>query len=100
MTTWLSVLAIADLPGWALYAGLGALGLGLLGVLTMAVPVEREMTTEERVSRYTTGVAPGLAVRPGGQPRHRQVGGAEPAQAQQEPGDAHRRSSRGREAAS
>ena len=63
MTTWLSVLALADLPGWALYAGLGALGLGLLGVLTMAVPVEREMTTEERVSRYTSGIAPGLAVR-------------------------------------
>jgi tight adherence protein B len=63
VTTWLSVMALADLPGWALYAGLGALGLGLLGVLTMAVPIEREMTTEERVSRYTSGIAPGLAVR-------------------------------------
>ena len=63
MTTWLTAWALADMPGWALYAGLGALGLGLLGVLTMAVPVQREMTTEERVSRYTSGIAPGLAVR-------------------------------------
>jgi tight adherence protein B len=56
----LSAWAITDMPGWALYAGLGALGLGLLGVLTMAIPYERELTAEERVSRYTQGVNPGL----------------------------------------
>ena len=35
---------LSDLPPWALYAGLVALGIGLLGVLTMAIPQPREMT--------------------------------------------------------
>jgi hypothetical protein len=30
--------AVYDLPPWSLWVGLGALGLGLLGVLAMAVP--------------------------------------------------------------
>ena len=40
---------LTDLPPWALYAGLCALGIGLLGVLTMAIPRAREMTAEEAV---------------------------------------------------
>ena len=49
------VLALTDLPPWALYAGLVALGIGLLGVLTMAIPQPREMTAEETVEMYTSG---------------------------------------------
>ena len=44
------VLALTDLPSWALYAGLVALGIGLLGVLTMAIPKPREMTAEEETA--------------------------------------------------
>jgi tight adherence protein B len=43
------------MPSWALYAGLVALGIGLLGVLIMVVPNTREMTAEERVTLYTKG---------------------------------------------
>jgi tight adherence protein B len=49
------VLVLADLPPWALYAGLVALGIGLLGVLTLAIPKPREMTAEETVEMYTSG---------------------------------------------
>jgi len=49
------VLALTDLPPWALYVGLVALGIGLLGVLTMAIPKPREMTAEEAVEMYTSG---------------------------------------------
>jgi tight adherence protein B len=51
------VVAVIDLPGWSLYAGLGALGVGLLGVLTMTIPTERELTAEETVNLYTSGQA-------------------------------------------
>jgi tight adherence protein B len=37
---------------WLMYAGLGALGLGLLVLLVLAVPRQRTLTTEERVSQY------------------------------------------------
>ena len=49
------VLVLTDLPPWALYAGLVALGIGLLGVLTLAIPKPREMTAEETVEMYTSG---------------------------------------------
>jgi tight adherence protein B len=48
-------LALTDLPSWALYLGLVAIGLGLLGVLTMAIPRERELSVEETVHMYTSG---------------------------------------------
>jgi tight adherence protein B len=51
------VAAALELPSWSLYAGLGGIGLGLLAVLTLAVPRERELTVEETVSMYTTGRA-------------------------------------------
>jgi tight adherence protein B len=38
-----------------LYIGLGALGLGFLGVLLMAVPKPRDLTAEETVEMYTSG---------------------------------------------
>jgi tight adherence protein B len=50
----LAALAV-QVPGWALYAGLGAIGLGLLGVLTMAVPRPRELSAEDTVQMYTSG---------------------------------------------
>ena len=49
------MVGLADLPGWTLWAGLGALGLGLLGVLTMAIPRPREMSAEEAVQLYASG---------------------------------------------
>ncbi len=55
MSSFVVVQALTDLPGWALYAGLGAIGLGLLGILTMAVPRTREMDAEQAVQMYTSG---------------------------------------------
>jgi tight adherence protein B len=46
---------LSDLPPWALYAGLVALGIGLLGVFMLAIPKPREMTAEEAVEMYTSG---------------------------------------------
>jgi len=46
---------VVDMPDWALWLGLAALGVGLLGVLTMAIPRPREMTAEETVEMYTSG---------------------------------------------
>jgi tight adherence protein B len=46
-----------------MYAGLGALGFGLLVLLTLAIPRERSLSTEERVVQYaaraSAGGAPG-----------------------------------------
>ena len=47
--------ALTELPSWALYAGLGAIGLGLLGILAMAIPRPREFGAEEAVQMYTSG---------------------------------------------
>jgi len=51
---------------WMMYAGIGALGLGLLVLLLMSVPHPRSLTTEERVTRYaaraTTGDVAGGAI--------------------------------------
>jgi tight adherence protein B len=55
MTSMLVPLAATDLPSWALYAGLVAIGIGLLGVLTMAIPRQREMSVEDTVQMYTSG---------------------------------------------
>jgi len=42
-----------------LYAGLGAMGLGLLVLLVLAVPGERKMTTAERVVQYAARAGTG-----------------------------------------
>ena len=39
-------------PPAFMYAGLGALGIGLLVILVLAVPGQRELTAEERVQQY------------------------------------------------
>jgi tight adherence protein B len=44
---------------WVMYAGLGALGLGLLVLLLLAVPRQRSLTTEERVAQYAARAAGG-----------------------------------------
>jgi tight adherence protein B len=44
---------------WMLYAGLVALGLGLLVLLIFAVPGNRELTTEERVRAYAARAGSG-----------------------------------------
>ena len=49
-------LAVA-MPSWTIWAGLAALGLGLLGVFTMAVPRPHERSAEETVSMFTSGRA-------------------------------------------
>jgi tight adherence protein B len=42
-----------------MYAGLGALGVGLLVLLVLSVPRERTMTTEERVTQYAARAGSG-----------------------------------------
>ena len=52
-----------SLPDWAVYVGVGIFGLGLALALAMMVPGKPiAMSTEERVSTYTTGLA---GTRPG-----------------------------------
>jgi tight adherence protein B len=46
--------------GWMMYAGLVALGLGLLVLLLMCVPHPRTLSTEERVSQYAARAATGV----------------------------------------
>ncbi len=42
-------------PDWAMYAGIGAVGLGLVGLLAMLVPAPaRPMSMVDRVATYTT----------------------------------------------
>ena len=55
MTLHVTSMAIADLPGWTMYAGLVAVGIGLLGVLILAIPKPREMSAEEAVQLYASG---------------------------------------------
>ncbi|MDE0775049.1 MAG: type II secretion system F family protein [Nocardioides sp.] len=46
------------LPDWAVYAGIGVFGLGLAVALAMMVPAKpAPMSTEDRVSTYTSGLA-------------------------------------------
>ena len=45
---------------WVMYAGIGALGLGLLVILMLAIPRERRLTTEERVAQYAARAHAGL----------------------------------------
>ena len=45
---------------WLMYAGLGALGLGVLLLLVLAVPRERTLSTEERVVKYAQRAAAGM----------------------------------------
>ena len=50
-------------PGWFMYAGIAVFAIGLaLALLLMVPPKPAPMSTEERVSSYTTGLA---GVRPG-----------------------------------
>jgi tight adherence protein B len=62
VTAQVVAIALTEVPDWALYAGLVALGVGLLGVLILLVPFERKMSAEERVTQYTKG-QPGQAVK-------------------------------------
>jgi tight adherence protein B len=44
-------------PHWMMYAGVGAVGLGLIGLLLVLVPSSaRPLSVEERVARYTASV--------------------------------------------
>jgi tight adherence protein B len=51
---------VATSGGWMLYAGLAALGLGLLILALMSVPHQRTLTTEERVTQYAARAATGV----------------------------------------
>ncbi|WP_151082734.1 type II secretion system F family protein [Nocardioides cynanchi] len=44
---------------WMMYAGIGAVGLGLLGLLVLMVPFERKLSTEERVQQYAARAGSG-----------------------------------------
>ena len=50
----------ATAGGWMMYAGIAALGLGLLVLLLMSVPHQRSLTTEERVTQYAARAATGV----------------------------------------
>jgi tight adherence protein B len=49
----------ASSGGWLMYAGLAALGLGLVVLLVMAVPHPRSLSTEERITQYAVRAAAG-----------------------------------------
>jgi tight adherence protein B len=67
LLTTVAPLMVVD-GSWIMFAGLGALGVGLLVVLVLAVPGVRELTTEERVVQYaaraSTGVVGGAPIPP------------------------------------
>jgi tight adherence protein B len=52
-------LAAATSTSWMMYAGIGAVGLGLLGLLILLVPFERTLTTQERVQQYAARAGTG-----------------------------------------
>jgi tight adherence protein B len=60
MTSLTLPLAATEASNWIMYAGLGALGVGLLVLLMLAVPKQRSLTTEERVAQYAARAAQGL----------------------------------------
>jgi tight adherence protein B len=60
MTTPLLNPLIATSGAWMMYAGLAALGLGLLVLLLMSVPHSRTLTTEERVTQYAARASTGV----------------------------------------
>jgi tight adherence protein B len=45
--------------GWMMYAGLTALGVSLLVLMLLAVPRQRALTTEERITQYAARAASG-----------------------------------------
>jgi tight adherence protein B len=52
-------LAAATSTSWMMYAGVGAVGLGLLCLLILLVPFERTLSTEERVQQYAARAGTG-----------------------------------------
>jgi tight adherence protein B len=54
-------MAAATSTSWMMYAGIGAVGLGLLGLLILMVPFERKLSTEERVQQYAARAGTGAA---------------------------------------
>jgi tight adherence protein B len=59
MNAFVVPLAASSSSGWMMYAGLGALGLGLLVFAVLAVPRERTLTTEERGGQYAARAGTG-----------------------------------------
>ena len=57
--TALAPLATTVTGSWVMYAGIGALGVGLVVLLVLAVPRERKLTTEERVVQYAARAGSG-----------------------------------------
>jgi tight adherence protein B len=57
--TALAPLATTVTGSWVMYAGIGALGVGLVVLLVLAVPRERRLTTEERVVQYAARAGSG-----------------------------------------
>jgi tight adherence protein B len=52
-------LTAAGSGNWMMYAGLGALGFGLVVLLVLSVPRERHLSTEERVVQYANRAGSG-----------------------------------------
>jgi tight adherence protein B len=49
---------------WQMYAGVGSLGVALVVILVLAIPRERRMTTEERVTQYAARANSGPGASP------------------------------------
>ena len=68
MTAHLVTVLVVSTGSWMMFAGLAALGLGVLILLLLSVPRERTLTTEERVVQYAnragTGAPAQTAVAP------------------------------------
>lgn len=54
---------------WQMYAGVGSLGVALVVILVLAIPRERRLTTEERVSAYAARANSGPGASPFTQPQ-------------------------------
>jgi tight adherence protein B len=64
MTLWTTAVTPLAATSWQMYAGVGSLGVALVVILVLAIPRERRMTTEERVTQYAARANKGPGASP------------------------------------
>lgn len=64
MTLWTTAVMPLAATTWQMYAGVGSLGVALVVILVLAIPRERRMTTEERVTQYAARANAGPGASP------------------------------------
>ncbi len=57
MTLGMTAVMPLTATSWQMYAGVGSLGVALVVILVLAIPRQRGLTTEERVSQYAARAA-------------------------------------------